>query len=401
MKKVITFLGTGKYELMTYKLENEQGEKFEFTSKYVQSALAKMLNDVKFYVVLTEEAKKIHWIGSEGNGLKKEFDENCTSYEEVPIMDGKSEIEIWEIFNTVYDLIEEKDEIYVDITHSFRSIPLIIMSVLNYAKYTKNINIKKIYYGAFEAKTVDNHEPIFDLSLFNKLTDWSIAADKFLKTGYSEDLSSLIHQAVSQLASKNKEAQKVDKLQKKLNEFSNSLYTVRGKKISDLGLDIKNMLTDLVTINIDELKPFEKILNKVKDIFEPYSGDIVFDIYYTANLCAKFNLVQQSYTFLRENIINYVASSLHMNLFDRNNRVMIENSLNDKSDRNLNSQIENIVDYDLRVLYKNIGEFRNALAHAGFNDNSPKENKIYDNLKEFIKKFEDQVLTKYLADKGL
>ena len=27
MKKVITFLGTGKYELMTYKLENEQGEK--------------------------------------------------------------------------------------------------------------------------------------------------------------------------------------------------------------------------------------------------------------------------------------------------------------------------------------------------------------------------------------
>ena len=400
MRKVITFLGTGDYKPTIFNLENERGEKLEFETKYVQFALAKLLNDVKFYVALTEEAAKKNWLDDNGNGLKKEFDENGISYEEINIKDGKSEIEIWENFNIVFDVIEENDEIYVDITHSFRSLPLMVMSVLNYAKFTKNINIKKIYYGAYEAKTVDNHEPIFDLSLFNKLTDWSIAADKFLKTGYSKDLSDLIHEAISEKASESKEAQKLNKLQKKLNEFSRSLYTVRGKRISGLGMEIKGILTDLETITIDELKPLEKILKKIKYIFEPFTGDIVLDIHHSAKLCADFNLVYQAYTLIRENIVNYVASSLNMDLSIRKNREEIEDSLNGKND-GFNSNIEKFVDDDIRELFDCLRDLRNTLAHAGFNENSPKESKIYCNLKMFIREFEDQFLTKYKINKGL
>lgn len=405
MKKVITFLGTGSYKPMTYELENEQGEKFEIETKYVQFALTKIIEDAKFYVALTQKAKQEHWIGFEGNGLKKIYDENGVDYEEMNIKDGVSESEIWENFNILYDVLEENDKVYVDVTHSFRSIPIMMMSVLNYAKFTKNIKLEKIYYGAYEAKIDEKHEPVFDLSLFNKITDWSIAADKFLKTGYSKDLSNLIHEAITPILNQNddtsEEAKNLDKLQKKLIKFSCSLYTVRGIELPNLGLKIKEILLDLETITIDELKPFEKILHKVKDMFEPYSGDIVLDTHYTVKLCTEFNLVQQAYTLLRENIVNYVASSLNMDLLNLDNRDMIEQSLNDKSDRNFNSQIENIVDYDLRGLFKNLREFRNALAHAGFNYNSPKENKIYDNLEKFIKEYEEQVLTKYVAIKGL
>jgi len=57
-----------------------------------------------------------------------------------------------EIFTSVYSEIEFNDEIYVDVTHSLRNIPIIFMSVLNYAKVTKNCTIKGIFMERMKLK---------------------------------------------------------------------------------------------------------------------------------------------------------------------------------------------------------------------------------------------------------
>jgi len=72
-------------------------------------------------VFKTKEAAQIHW-----EDLKQELQEK--GYLEpvgVDIPAGQSKEELWEIFNTLVDAVQEGDMVAFDITHSFRSLPLI------------------------------------------------------------------------------------------------------------------------------------------------------------------------------------------------------------------------------------------------------------------------------------
>ena len=90
---------------------------------------------------------------------------------------------MWDTFNKILDEINDDDQIIFDITHGFRSTPMQILVVLNYAKVIKkNVKIKGIYYGAFENRdNVTNIAPIFDLSNYDEILDWTAAADSFIK----------------------------------------------------------------------------------------------------------------------------------------------------------------------------------------------------------------------------
>ncbi len=41
------------------------------------------------------------------------------------------------MFSEIYDVIDEGEEIYFDITHGLRNIPMLVMAILEYAKVTK------------------------------------------------------------------------------------------------------------------------------------------------------------------------------------------------------------------------------------------------------------------------
>src|SRR5690606_16601888 len=68
--------------------------------------------------------------------------------EDIP--EGFSSEEIWSIFQKIVDNVHTGDIIYLDITHAFRSIPMLGMVLLNYLKALHRIEVKAIYYGAFE-----------------------------------------------------------------------------------------------------------------------------------------------------------------------------------------------------------------------------------------------------------
>lgn len=99
----------------------------------------------------------------------------------------------WRLFDAVLQEIHEGDEIYFDITHSFRSIPFIVLIVLNYARLVKNATIGKIVYGIFE-QLVSPQEvekmppeqrlvPIVDVTNMVTLLDWMNGVDSFLRAG--------------------------------------------------------------------------------------------------------------------------------------------------------------------------------------------------------------------------
>lgn len=50
----------------------------------------------------------------------------------VDIVDGKDEDEMWKIFNALFNELRDGDELYFDLTHSFRYIPMLVLVLGNY-----------------------------------------------------------------------------------------------------------------------------------------------------------------------------------------------------------------------------------------------------------------------------
>ncbi|MDD3962408.1 MAG: TIGR02221 family CRISPR-associated protein, partial [Bacteroidales bacterium] len=169
-KILISFLGTNNYVPANYYL-GDQSHKVD-NVRFIQEALLELIcsdwseNDV-VKVFLTDEAEKKNWVDNghldrdskviEYEGLKSRLDAFAAHHKSKirfePIYNvptGITETDVWDVFDTIYEQLEENDEVYFDITHSFRSIPMLCMVLLNYAKYLKNITVKGIYYGAFE-----------------------------------------------------------------------------------------------------------------------------------------------------------------------------------------------------------------------------------------------------------
>ena len=423
-RKLFTFLGAGRYSnIIYYKSEADLNDS-EYTkvkSQYVQVSLSRLLgDDIKVITFLTKKARENNWSDSqEKDGLNKQLDELNIPYESRNIKDGSTEEELWDNFNTFYEACDEGDEIYLDITYSFRSIPIILMSVLNYAATTKNIKLKGIYYGAFEAKRKDeiNEEeievaPIFDLNLFYEIQGWAKAVEQFIKTGDSRELSNKIKETENDILENeldeiNKEYAKViGNVAESLNKYSEDLVTCRGRNIIDDTSELKENLKAIVNsdnINLKQFLPLIKIISKIYENIKAYGTDSIDkDFLYAVKQCDSFNLIQQGYTILQELLTTYVVNRLNQDYKSRNKRNTIESKIN-KIKKVLNDQSQLMIECkyfidrgisldvikSIALLHKEIADFRNDLNHGGF----AKENNTYEdfknNLNKSVEKFEN------------
>ena len=158
------------------------------------------------YILLTNGAENVNWyndghknketgeiIKCEGlqcrlQKLNLPFEINTIS----KIPDGNTEEEIWEIFERVFNELQDDDELYFDLTHGFRYLPMLVMVLINYSKFLKNTSVKSITYGNFESRNrVTNEAPIIDLLPLSALQDWTYAAGQFLDSGNVDKLQYL------------------------------------------------------------------------------------------------------------------------------------------------------------------------------------------------------------------
>ena len=400
-KKLLTFLGAGPYTEITYLREgdNLNEEKYKnMTSRFIQEVLYNDLGkDTIVYVFLTDVARERNWESNSETGktgLKAIFEGKGINFKEISIDEGKSDEELWNNFEKIFACFEDGDEIAIDITHSLRSIPILFLGVLNYAKETtKNIKINGIYYGAFEArKPIKFNEkdievaPIFDLTLFNTLHKWSIGINSFLKEGNAEELCNAIDESVEHIV-RNKyhneieEAKVFKNLSLALKKFSEDLRNSRGQCISKSGVGLKDKVEKNKNVVIKELKPFKNIINKIYDCVKDFSGDIINDTICAIKLCDSFNLIQQAYTFLQELIITRVCILMQKNINDVEERKIVKNIIcsKDNNEYQINEKIWN--------LYNDISQYRNDINHGGFNNGAHKPKDFKEKLEVFLDKF--------------
>ncbi len=192
--KLLTFLGTGKYQPTTYEWNGQAWE-----AEFAPAASCRFLEADEVAVFLTEEAQQ------------RVFERFVNALPptvriqplEVPL--GKSETEMWGIFERVRSQVQPGEEVAFDVTHGLRSSPILSILAAAFLKAGFGVQIRAVLYGALEAGVKDEsgptvRAPMFDLTPLLTLLEWAAAADRFNRTGDSRYLASLLRQQQKAIA---------------------------------------------------------------------------------------------------------------------------------------------------------------------------------------------------------
>lgn len=366
-KVFISVLGTGFYKECNY----YSGD-FAFKTRFIQQASLAMLtnqdqwseNDAA-YILLTDKAREYNWqiptntrnnrqtnADEEYVGLKDQLDAMAFPMPVMPVelKDGNNEEEMWDIFDTIYNLLQDGDELYFDITHGFRYLPMYVVVLGNYAKFLKNVTIKGITYGNYEASH-DGNAPIMDLLPLSTLQNWTYAAADFLRHG---DANRLKECATAELKPILKETRGQDAaasnlrgLCTALNNFSEELSFCRGMDVL-VGKSASDVETQVGSASKNYLRPFVPLFNHIRDVVAPFLADNPANMIYAARQCFRFGNYQAAATLLEEGIVTF---------FCRRHGIAI----NDKKMRNV------VGDAFAKKLYE-LKEEENEFKKTGNND---------------------------------
>jgi len=249
---LLTFLGAGRYEPCHYELGEVIDENQE---TYFSVSLARVLKPDQVFSLQTDSASEKH-----GESLDFDLKNLGCSHTKIPIPNGKSEGELWKIFSILTEHIPQNCTLHLDITHGFRSLPLIGFLALSYLRVTRNITIGGIHYGAWEArKIVDGKEaaPVFDLTPFLSLQDWTSAVEQFQSTGSADQLAEQLKKTQSSLQKAYWQKKKTDGEIEPLSE--------PPKILSSLGSALTDSSNGLLLLRVKDLEQSAKKVNDWSD----------------------------------------------------------------------------------------------------------------------------------------
>lgn len=409
-RTIISFLGTGNYLECRYKLT---GSGVSSTVCYAQTAITSLVEKVsgvfdRRLILCTPHAEKKHW-----DGLSREFERNgLTNIEIVRIPDGSDEKKLWDIFTVINNEIEENERLVVDVTHSFRSLPVIMTILLQYLKTTKNVDVSGLYYGAFEklgdfnvVKEIpaDNRiVPIFDLTPFLTLFDWSRSIDLYVRTGRTTLLQKQISKEISPIlkesAGKDKNAASLRAVINAIGGFAENIQFCQGGSISKINFE-HTILEPLAEIEENFLPPFAPLIERLREVFKGYKDSDTFNVVRAAKWCADRGIFQQAFTLLQEACIELVYEEIiaecvfHEQFYISEGNKLTDVKAKRKKEREFVSAALNVLAKDIPSeswrehitcameqiqyikkkfnanffsAYKDLTQIRNNLNHAGF-----------------------------------
>jgi CRISPR-associated DxTHG motif protein len=375
--KALTFLGTGKLETVTYVWRDEQGERSWETHLFPE-AVARIFKPEELIVFVTPQAKahkNFQTLAQRLGNLMQAVD----------IPEGKSEAELWELFKQVTSVVSEGDTILLDITHAFRSIPMVVFAVAAYLRRTKGVKIERIVYGAFDARDGNNRAPIFDLTPLLDLLDWLSGAEIFLQRSDAALLAErlgTVHRQAWQTRSGEDLPRRLQSVASKLHSFSQALHLARPCDVMRHAHELLPMLTETASEAERWAKPFAVILEQIRSETEKFAHDAP-DRLDKENLQKQLALIEhfvekglwmQATLLAREWVVSWVALQRGSgDWLDRKYREgEIEKALGaaGQRPRQLSEEVPDWFDglaksEEVARLWDWLGSLRNDVAHCG------------------------------------
>lgn len=428
-KLFISVLGAGFYENCVYVQDDFKSSQ----TRFIQQATLELIDckggwttEDKICILLTDKAREVNW---EVTSRAKSKTDNAVPYvglkhilnqmglsaqvEGVSILSGVNENEMWEIFQTVFDLIEDGDELYFDLTHSFRYLPMLILVLGNYAKFLKNIRIAHISYGNYEARN-GNGAPIINLLPLATLQDWTFAAADFLRNGNCDQLVQLTKRAIRPIlietCGKDEVANSLQSLTNELQTITNNIQTCRGLAITQDD-NMAQLKQSIETLTTEIIPPLIPVVKKIELSFANFSVDKnTLNGLHAARWCYDNRMYQQAITILQETIVTLICQQTGLSIVNKEERELVNAAFNivfykrqqqedmwhlprygnaEEVKNKLRKLIHLPMVSQLASSFLVATNLRNDFNHAGFRDNSQPAEKMIKSIGERIQKVYD------------
>ncbi len=377
----LSLLGTGDYNEVIYR---DESLNVQHRSKYFTEVVSKIYKPEKIYVALTSEARKKH------------FEELSSRIELEPINipSGKTSDEIWEMFSIIAKNIPENSELIIDITHGFRHQPMLISAMAVFLRVVKNVTIKKIIYGAYEAKNEEEIAPIFDLTPFIDLIDWSYATGLFIKNGSSELLTKLLIDLHNKVRIESQTFSKLKTLGNDFQSITESLTFIRPQEVSKNSEKLKTTILE-VNKDLERIKatePLKYLLGKIptslNNLILSEDENIFSDLGFRMQAeMIKYYLETkqfvQAITLSREVLVSLVCKIYSLKFQKRDDRLKAEEILNEWSDLLAKGILLESLPSQMGNLWGKIRDARNDINHAGMRESVSSASKLKKNIEEY------------------
>ena len=271
--------------------------------------------------------------------------------------------------------LNENDEIYFDITHGFRSLPMVLMNCIIYLQNVSNkkITIKKITYGNLDVSSELGYAPVIDLSKLLNLSDWINGAYAFKEFGKGYQIAKLLDDRFAEIS-------------RRINNLSD---LVSMNYIYELPKAIDEIIK-IYDIEKDRLPMRAKLsLNPAIGEFKAYNlnnSSVLWKFQFNlANWYFCKNNYIASYITLAESVISYCCTKIG------------GKDVNKKDDRDAVKQMiisnNSLIPSGIYNIYevKQLREIRNSLAHNINGDIGYAELEDDNGINRQLKKFIDDL----------
>ncbi len=387
--KLLSFLGTGKYQPVLYSLGGKT-----FRTEYVAEALYNFLKPEEVIVFVTAEAMEAH-----GKELGKRIPARFVLIE-VP----KRQDDVWKVFEAMVTGVGEGERVALDITHAFRHIPFLSFPALLYLVEIKGVKVEGIYYGAFEARWEDEDgvvTPIFELTGLLDAIEWLYGLRDLKRYGRAEGLSEAIRRTNARIHREGREEKPrvLSRYSTVLGDLSTLLHLNQIPEFMELSSRVEKDLSDFREEAVRFLPPLRHSLSEVERLlsFSCSSGHCLRETIGLIEYMLEKGLVANALELERELIVNIVLARLGVeDYLKRENRVKAERTLGFFAGRMKGVEVERTEwvealenwewTEELVKAWLKVGEVRNAIAHAGMKPkrDRPRPRKIVRSAREVL-----------------
>ncbi len=394
-KKLISFLGTGNYSPTQYSYNDQVSSE----NRFVQIAITELLcqdwdSEDELIFLVTSESYEKNWQGPDGLEASLQKISSNAKYDYHLIPNPNNDENIWKIFRTITDLVEDNDEVIFDVTHGFRSFPILVVNILDYLRTVKNINLASIFYGSFDPTKSNEIAPLVELSFINQINDWNQAVSSYLYSGNPEQIAQLSKQEKTLSMKDNSEPNQfsiqVYKVGQSLNKFYQSLMTCRSKELPRTYRAALKALEDFKNILTDEDQHFIiELIQTVEDSLKKYQHDEsdeldIFKVVLEFLLPHKY--YQQAVTLFLEHYISVLIEILDLGT-DEDTRDEISHSLSGVKEGLYTDTLKSLFgdnDKKVRENFNDLRNWRNDINHAGNRDSPIKYNTIVLKIEDIL-----------------
>jgi CRISPR-associated DxTHG motif protein len=372
-KKAISFLGytppERPYRETTYVFEGQ-----ECTSAFMAEATVRFFNPDLLLVLTTPEA---------GEQNFPDLEARIRALETIPIQpvnipSGKSEDELWGMFDAIAQQIEQDDEIVFDITNGFRSLPVLAFLAASYIRVVRRAKVDRMVYGAFDA-SVEGKTPVFDLTPFVKLLDWTVATDAFLKYGRADELKELVIAEAARTSQQPGPTDTLSQIADKLQHLTAALQTSRPMEVMETAHGLKQQIHKNRSKEAASARPFSLLFDKISEEYGRFDLNQPLDQAHEREIIEKqLEMIQwyvnkrlfvQAITLVREWLVSLVIMEEGEQLTTKNHRSRAEKVLRgEKASKHIAPETLSAI----QDVWKQTTKVRNDIAHTGMQSDARK-----------------------------